>query len=946
MKENPLRKLETFGQSIWLDFIRRCMLADGGELSRLIEEDGLGGVTSNPSIFEKSIGGSHDYDEAIRSLARAGKGAQEVYRTLVVDDIRSAADLFRPTYDRLDGRDGFVSLEVSPHLAHDTQGTVAQARDLWAAVDRPNVLIKVPGTREGLPAIRQLISEGINVNVTLLFGLPRYREVAEAYIAGLEDRLSQGQPIERTASVASFFLSRIDVLLDPMLEKVSQRGGADAEAARSLVGKVATASARTAYQIYKGIFAGERFQSLAARGARPQRLLWASTSTKNPVYSDAKYVEPLIGPDTVNTVPLATLNAYRDHGNPAPRLEEGAQSARDAIEQLQQVGIDIDRVTARLEDEGVRKFIEPFDRLMDTLEKRCTAALLGPLDGQTLSLGEDRETVEKRIENLEKVRFSERLWRKDVTLWEKAAKDSRKVGRALGWLHVAEKMEESCKELTDFAAEVREAGFRRVVHMGMGGSSLTPLVLRRILGLGPEGLPLTVLDSTDPGTILDVQREGPLADAFFVVASKSGNTAEPMAFGDYFYRQVSSIKGAGAGESFAAITDPGTPLARLAGEWKFRRTFLNFADIGGRYSALSYFGLVPAALMGLPVSELLSLALRMAHACASGVPPRQNPGVVLGAVMGELALAGRSKVTFLAPEAIKALPLWLEQLLAESTGKSGTGLLPVAGESLGDPKADYGEDRLFVHFHLNEAPDENLERGAAAVRRAGHPLVTIRMDNRLDVAEEFFRWEMAVAAAGFVLGINPFDQPNVQESKDNTERLLQAFRETGKLPEPIPVLREEPLRFYADERADSAAGLLKKFLGRARPGDYIAIQAFLKETAEADRMLGDLRLRLRDALHLATTVGYGPRFLHSTGQLHKGGPDTGLFLQLCADDTEDVEVVGQPYSFGLFKRAQALGDFEALRKRGRRIIGVNVGKDVGRGLSVLQGLFDTFLPGR
>jgi transaldolase len=380
MKTNPLLRLGALGQSIWLDYIRRQMI-DSGELQKLIDEDGLKGVTSNPAIFQKAIGGSRDYDEAIRALTRRGAAVEAIYQALTVEDVQRAADLFRPLYDRLAGQDGFVSLEVNPHLARDTQGTIAEARHLWQALARPNVFIKVPATREGLPAIRQLIAEGVNVNVTLLFGLPRYREVAEAYIAGLEDRADQGRPVDRVASVASFFLSRIDVLLDPRLEKLAAAGGSQAQAAGDLIGQVAIASAKTAYTIYQEIFGGERFQKLARQGARPQRLLWASTSTKNPAYPDVKYVEPLIGPDTVNTLPPETLAAYRDHGDPASRLARGVDRAAGYLRRLADLGIDLDQATQQLEDEGVEKFNQPFDSLMTTLKDKRREVLAGVVGG-------------------------------------------------------------------------------------------------------------------------------------------------------------------------------------------------------------------------------------------------------------------------------------------------------------------------------------------------------------------------------------------------------------------------------------------------------------------------------------------------------------------------------------------------------------------------------------
>jgi transaldolase len=375
-EKNPLRRLEQFGQSIWLDYIRRQMITSG-ELKRLIDGDGLKGMTSNPAIFEKAIAGSQDYDEAIRGMVRQDQSILDIYHDLTVADVQMAADAFRPLYDKLDGKDGFVSLEVNPHLARDTEGTIAEARQLWGAVNRPNILIKVPGTPEGLPAITRLISEGINVNVTLLFGLPRYEKVAEAYLAGLEERVAQGGSLARVASVASFFLSRIDVLLDPVLDRMAATGGPQAKAAKDLRGEVAIASAKLAYVIYKRLFSSERFKALAARGGRTQRVLWASTSTKNPDYSAVKYVEPLIGPDTVNTLPPETLEAYRDHGNPASRLEEGADHAAAILQRLPELHLDINQVTQQLEDEGIEKFNKPYDSLLKTLEAKRQAMKTG-----------------------------------------------------------------------------------------------------------------------------------------------------------------------------------------------------------------------------------------------------------------------------------------------------------------------------------------------------------------------------------------------------------------------------------------------------------------------------------------------------------------------------------------------------------------------------------------
>jgi transaldolase/glucose-6-phosphate isomerase len=934
MNENPLTRIATFGQSIWLDYIRRHLLSSG-ELGRLIEEDGLGGVTSNPNIFEKAITGSHDYDDGIRGLALEGRSVQETYEGLVVEDIQGACDLFRPVFDRAEGRCGFVSLEVSPHLAHDTRATVSEARRLWSKVDRPNVLIKVPGTREGLPAIRQLIREGINVNVTLLFGLPRYREVAEAYLAGLEARLADGNPIDHVVSVASFFLSRIDVLLDPILQQRAAEGGEPAKRAGGLRGQVAVASAKVAYQIYKEVFGTSRFQKLASRGARTQRLLWASTSTKNPEYSDVKYVEALIGPETVNTVPLETLNAYRHHGDAASRLEEGTKEAEDVFARLPELGINIDQVTQQLEDEGVDKFIDAFDRLIDAIKQKSAAAEREPVDRQVLELVEYDLRVSERLVELEDGQFPRRLWRRDAGLWRADRESQLAIHNALGWLHLAEKMEQRHDELQDFAAEVKRAGFRRVIYMGMGGSSLAPLVFQQSFEPREGGLPLTVLDSTDPATILAVGRKIGLKDTLFIVASKSGTTAEVRALEEYFYDKLKGLKGQRAGENFVAVTDFGSPLAELASERHYRRVFLDVPHVGGRYSALSYVGLLPAALMGLDVEELLLRSLRMVHACSPCVPVDKNPGVELGVVLGELAAQGRDKVTFFLSKDIAALGMWLEQLLAESTGKDNTGLIPVVGEPLGGLEV-YGDDRLFVTIRLQNDQKRASDARLATLRDAGHPVVTIRMEDPLDLGQEFFRWEIATATAGAILGVNPFDQPDVQESKDATNRLLERLQEEGHLPEEEPAVVQGHLQIYGPRGTHDVAGTLARLFAEAHPGDYVALLAYLTEQPRIDQALGELRRELRDRLHLATMVGYGPRLLHSIGQLHKGGPDTGLFLQLTTDDEEDVPIPGRNYAFAAMKRAAALGDLEALRKRGRRVLRIHLARGAAEGLAALR----------
>ena len=934
---NPLAKIREFDQSIWLDFIRRKILING-ELQQLIQDDHLRGVTSNPAIFEKAIGGSDDYDAAIRSLALEGKSKEEIYTTLAVDDVRHACDLFRDLYDHTDNAgDGYVSLEVGPHLLNDTEGTIEEGLRFWKAVDRPNVMIKVPATLAGLPAIRRLIAEGVNINVTLIFGLERYRAVTDAYLAGLEDRVKAGQPIDRIASVASFFLSRIDVLIDPILQKIVDAGGDKAATAKPLMGEVALASAKVAYEMYGEIFAGPRWDALKAKGANSQRLLWASTGNKNPDYDDLRYVDGLIGPHTVNTIPVETLDLFREKGKVANTLGQGLDEAHQVIDTLPKLGITLQDLTEKLEVEGGEKFAQPFDKLMAALEKQRTAALAEKVVPATMQLGEYQKEIDAKRQEFEKQNFVQKFWQHDPTLWTDDKKAQQSISSFMGWTRVAEQMVEAVPEIQQFANDVQRAGFRHVVVMGMGGSSMTPIVVEKSFPEGENnGLKLSILDTTDPGTVHQIEAEIPLKDTLFIVASKSGTTAEPLAFGDYFYAKLKELKGDKAGENFVAITDPGSPFIQTANDLGYRKVFLNFEAVGGRFSALTYFGLVPAALYGVNIGELLERAVRMMRACgAYGATEGTNPGLQLGTALGVLATKGRDKMTLVVPDALHDLGLWLEQLLAESTGKQGKGILPVAGEMLGTPDI-YGDDRVFAYVGYQDEADDANTRRLDALAQDGSPVITIRLNDALDLGAEFFRWEMATAVAGAVLRINPFDQPNVQAAKTATDKLMKEVEAKGKLPEQQKTLSADGLDYYTAARADNAEDLLHDFFAQAKEGDYVSIQAYLTETPAISANVAKMREELQQRLHVATTFGYGPRFLHSTGQYHKGGPNTGLFLQLTAANPKDVQLPGRSYSFGILKNAQAQGDLQALNDNGRRTLHVYLGEDAEKGLRKLQ----------
>ena len=939
---NPVKELEKHGQSVWLDFLARGFIVKG-DLKKLIDTDGVKGVTSNPSIFEKAIGSSDEYDGAIaRALKSGDRPVAELFEQLAVEDIQHAADVLRPVYDHLRGADGFVSLEVSPYLAMDTKGTITEAKRLWKHVSRENLMVKVPATPEGLPAIQQLTGEGISINITLLFSRDVYLQVAEAYLAGLEKYVTGGGDPSHVASVASFFVSRIDSAVDKQLDEKIARANDPTEKERlaALKGKVAIANARLAYQEYKRLFSGARWDRLAAKGARPQRLLWASTGTKNKDYSDVLYVEELIGPNTINTVPPATLEAFRDHGKLRDSLEENIEDARGVLAELEKSGISLDAITTDLVKDGVKQFADAADKLYGAVAHKRAVVLAHGIDRQELKLGSHiARAVEKSTEEWRASARIRRLWQHDKSVWTGTDED-----KWLGWLNSAASAD--IADYEDFAQRVKGQNFTDAVVLGMGGSSLGPEVLAETFARKPGFPKLRVLDSTDPAQVRAMEAAIDIAKTVFIVSSKSGGTTEPNVMKDYFFARVSKAVGADkAGHQFLAVTDPGSSLEKVATKQGFARIFHGDPTIGGRYSVLSPFGLVPAAAAGIDISTLLKHALAMVRSCGPDVPPHENPGVQLGLAMGLAGLEGRDKVTILSSKKIADFGAWAEQLIAESTGKDGKGLIPIDGEPAGDV-ALYGNDRFFIDIRTEGENDAAHDERLAALEKAGHPLVRIVMKSVDYIGQEFFRFEMATAVAGSVLGINPFNQPDVEDAKIKTRELTAAFEKTGALPPEKPVMSFAQADIFTDDKnaaalrkagADGGLGSwLKAHLARARSGDYVALLAYIERNHAHIGALQQMRLEVRDKRHVATCAEFGPRFLHSTGQAYKGGPDSGVFLQITSDDAEDLAVPGQKASFGVIKAAQARGDFDVLTERGRRALRVHLKGDLESGLRMLD----------
>ena len=902
--------LHRIGQSIWYDNIQRDHLLDG-TIQQYIESGMISGITSNPSIFKKAIAESDMYEHSIRNMAWAGMSGKAIYEQLVIEDIQHAADLLYPLYQATEGNDGYISLEVNPELAQDSSATLFEAQRLWELVERPNLMIKIPATEAGLPAIRQAIAQGINVNVTLIFSCHRYEEVIEAYLAGLEDRIQQGLPLQSIASVASFFVSRFDSKIDKQLPELP------ASETDGLFGKAAVANARIAYRSYQKYFSGQRFQSLAQKGARVQRPLWASTSTKDPAYSDVMYVEELVGPDTVNTIPPVTLLAFDDHGTVANKLSQSQPKDDDVIARLAVLGIDLEAVAQQLETEGVAQFQHAFTGMLEVVEVQRMKA--------QRQLGDLRVAVKERLSSMASSDFVEKVFAKQADLWTDSPEGQQEIAVRLGWLDAPLKGFSLKEDLDRIHRSLKDDGFEQVLLIGMGGSSLAAEVMSRILGTRENGLELRILDATDPSQVANTFHWARAQKTVYLISSKSGSTAEVMAGFSYAWQQLVEQGVQDPGDSFIAVTDPGTSLQKLAQERGFRAILNADPTVGGRYSALTAFGLLPAELLGADLTALLKEAASMQALCESSTAIGSNPGAVLGAILGEAFLHGRDKLTILADDAWLSFGSWVEQLIAESSGKQGKGILPVDLEPL--MQADqYKADRIFVYMRIDGKMDQRVQ----ALQAAGHPCLVLNVKCEYSLVSEFYRWEFATAVACAVMSVNAFDQPNVQDSKTRTKQKIKNLQETGTLEWGDPLWEDAHFRVFSNQDLDISAtnpfAILREFLQQAGETDFIAVNAFVERNDHNLSILQEFRKMMVTRTHLATTLGFGPRFLHSTGQLHKGGRNNGFFIVLTNEDKVDLAIPSDGISYQQLVHAQALGDIEALHASGRKVLHIHIKK--------------------
>lgn len=918
---NRISDLHQFGQSIWYDNIQRRLLEDG-TLASLINQEDILGMTSNPTIFNNAIGKTNDYDSALKPLSWAGYKPEQIFFQLAVEDITTATDLFKVQYEKSNHLNGYVSLEVSPNFANNTNKTFSEAKRLWKWVNRPNLMIKIPATQEGIPAIRKAIAEGINVNVTLIFSLSRYKEVINAYIEGIEDRVRLGKPVDNIASVASFFISRFDSKIDPMLQKMVDAKNRDSALAKSLLGKAAIANANLAYELFEKEFSSERFQKLKKAGARVQRPLWASTSTKNPEYRDVIYIEDLIAPDTVNTVPANTLDAFRDHGTSKVTITaQSINGSHKILSDLQSLGISVEKVSEILEEEGVSSFSAAYAEMLGTIKNRSKQ-----FKKEIFSLV---DPIQSNVQRLEENNFVQRLFDKDPTLWSSDDDAQAEIINRLGWLWAPQNGLSQVESLIQFRDECLKSGYKKALLIGMGGSSLAPEVISLVLGSDiasqkKDGLELIIIDSTDPIQLKSTLKWVDFSTTLFIVSSKSGSTSEINALFNIFWQKAKKKLGKNTASHFIAITDPGSSLEKKGLDLKFRKVFLADSSVGGRFSALISFGLVPAALMGLDLNLFLQRAQLMADQCQPAVPYGRNPGLVIGSILGQAANAGIDKFTIIADPAINSIGSWMEQLIAESSGKNGKGIVPIDIEPMIKPQK-YQKDRIFVYMRLDGTLDDYVHK----LVRAKIPVIIQNWNDKYDLSGQFYVWEYATAVACSVMGINAFNQPAVQDNKTRTANKVVDFQKSGKLQEGDYSLSLGDVHLYGKQfpglkEITDLSQIIPAFLSQLKDGDYVAINAYLPRNEKVLKMLQSFRKKILNYYGKATTLGFGPRFLHSTGQLHKGGPDNGVFIQITCDYKQDYPIPEQGLNIGILERAQALGDFESLVARNRRVIRINL----------------------
>lgn len=925
LRGRPLHDLERHGQVVWLSYLRRNLLVDRN-FRRLIEEYAVSGVSFDAGLFAHAISGSQEYRAAIERLRARGLSPERILDDLLIEDVCLAAAALREARPAELG--GWVAVGVPPRHRVSVDAIVSWVALLEEATGSDRVLVKLPASAAGLRAVEGVLAAGHSVYVDQIFGLQQLERTLESHARGLGLRLASGGDFESVRFVAAMHLLRIDVAVDELLRDRRREAVGDPDMVESLHGRAAIALGKLAWRRLREWDGEARQAELTAKGARPAWLAWEGTRTLSPARRDVEYLEELIGPRTISVVSRLALGAFRDHGETGATVGRQHEEAREIVDDLRSVGVDPDVLADDLQEAATATREAGGVRMLAALAPDAT-----PGPRMTIEPGELDARVEDLEREADRLGLARRLWERDPTLWPVGVEDPARIRDRLGWLGLPESMSEEALPVLGSRTGDGDSPVS-VILLGMGGSSLGAEACR--LAFGKRRF--VVLDTTVPAGVAAVAARADAAGAIFVVASKSGTTIETRALADYFWERADDED---RGSRWVAITDPGTPLHELARRRGFQRVWLNPPDVGGRYSVLSYFGLVPMALMGVDIGQVMASATRMAVVSGAEIAAAHNPAIRLGLLLTAALDEGRDKLTLLTSPRLAGLADWIEQLVAESTGKQGRGLVPVSREPLGAPES-YGNDRLFVQLCLEDdvedsAQEEVLRRGQSA----GAPVVRIRLADPHELGGEFLRWQLAVATCGALAGFDPFDEPDVSGAKVRTRELLAARDTTLEHPDP-PLAENKLISLHGDgerlgvpDRITEPAEVLRACLRGLEPPEYLAIQAFLSPEEETWHALQGLRALIRDRTGMAATAAWGPRFLHSTGQLHKGGGDRGVFLQLTSAVSGDLAIPGHDYSFGTLARAQALGDYRTLRDAGRRVLQVHFGGSTEAGLATL-----------
>lgn len=898
---DPIQSVHSLGQSLWLDNVRRDSL-DSDELAGRVAAGELRGVTSNLTNFESAILSSEKYSVDLRRFAQAGWTADRIFDQLVIDDIRAAADAFLPLFEQTNGDDGFVSIEVNPEFADDTNGTIEETMRLWDVVNRPNAMISIPATLAGLSAIESSIRAGINVNATLIFSLERYIEVMEAYMSGLEGRLEDGGSLDHVSSVASFFVSRIDTALDERLKEIIQRGEAEGERASSLLGKVAIANSKLAYAQFVATFQGERFQSLATRGARVQRPLWASTSMKSPEYPDTYYVDHLIGPDTINTLSEATLKAFIDHGTPELTLTENISTARSRLQALDDLGISLYAVAEQLEKQGVSELSASYRSILGTIEEKAVTfqkefAALEPKMQETLA-------------ELERDEVGKRLWQEDATLWVERDREKAQVRRWLGWLSEPAKMSTAVAELTRFA-EALDPAITTLVLIGSGGGTFTAEMLARILA-SPNGIDLHTICTANPDDIRAIKREiAPEATLYLLLDSSSGDGIEEHLLSTFWEQAVRKLEEQ-AGDHFIVIAKEDSKIHNWAVEQGIQKIIEADNQDDLCLSPFNWTSLLPAALTGADIQSFVQGGVDMTRACGPLVDVAQNPGLFLSSVLAAAFRSGRDKVTLFADPPLEPTLKWIQSLLMAGRGRKENGFITIRDESPGSGDV-YGDDRLFVYLRVSGA----LDRRLAEWIRADIPVLVLETSTKTEaIGEMLVQWQIGAAIAQHLISVNPTDLDALQRSRAELQHILHRLERKGELPQADPLWQGDGVQLRAASRGlkftgDGLSEVADFILTESQEAGGLGLRLFTPMSKTLQGKVRRLRHALRNQLGLFS--------LASSAECDLGSKDI-IYLILMVKPRKDEAIPGKTYTFGQLFEGQALSDLAAIKDYGSPVL--------------------------